>query len=195
MAWSAGVFGKLPRHGDFIRRGMDDAAADGWDAWLSGELERQKGRLGEAFDAAHDGAPCLRFLLRSGPAWRLGAACPSIDAVGRRFFLVVELDGLGEAEALAWGAEAARRLEDVAYQALSEGLDADEVLARTRLAGETLDRLDAAAWAAAGAAAAGSGAWWRGACERAPADHRPGAWLEEGALDMMFVEAVQEVAA
>jgi type VI secretion system protein ImpM len=194
MAWSAGVFGKLPRHGDFIRRGMEDAVADRWDAWLSDELERQRRRLGEAFDATHDVAPCLRFLLRSGENWRLGVVCPSLDAVGRRFFLVVELEGLSDAEALAWGAEAARRLEDVAYQSLSERLDADEVLARARLAAEALDRLDAEAWAAAGARASGNGAWWRGAGERAPAGHRPGAWLEEGVLDMMFVDAVREVA-
>jgi type VI secretion system protein ImpM len=153
MSTRAILFGKLPAHGDFVARGLSDPQRSAWDAWLSAGLEAARHRLGDAFEVAHDAAPPWRFVLQGGPfgsGRRAGAIAPSIDSVGRRFFIMVGADELsrGAGETLASG------MEDLIYQALCERWDAD--------------RLEAAAQAVADAAdnpaesrdAASTERWW-----------------------------------
>ena len=45
-----GLFGKLPSHGDFLRRRTSDAFVDAWDAWLRAHVERPPD--GEALTAS-----------------------------------------------------------------------------------------------------------------------------------------------
>ena len=40
MTVTVGLFGKLPAHGDFVRRGLPGALVDSLDAWLQAELGR-----------------------------------------------------------------------------------------------------------------------------------------------------------
>src|SRR6185295_2077248 len=42
-----GLFGKLPSHGDFLRRRASDAFVDAWDAWLREGLAASREALGE----------------------------------------------------------------------------------------------------------------------------------------------------
>lgn len=126
------LFGKLPRHGDFVARGLDAAAHAAWDRWAAGGLAAAREALGEAFDAAHGSAPAWRFV--DGPgvlgsAWRAGAVAPSIDSVGRSFVIALAADGLSAGQAAAGGEHMAERCEDLIYRSLQEGLSADEAVA------------------------------------------------------------------
>jgi len=109
-----GLFGKLPAHGDFVRRGLPAAFCEPLDAWLTAGVGAARDALGERFDAAWDAAPAWRFALPAGACGTHAAAgvllC-SRDAVGRRFPLVVAV--LGEAD-VAWfaAAEGAARRPD-----------------------------------------------------------------------------------
>lgn len=129
------LFGKLPRHGDFISRGLSADRRIAWDDWLSTALEDSRRRLGEDFPAAHDAAPPWRFVAgpgRFGAAWRAGALAASIDAVGRRFFVVLAADNLGPGQARAHGERLADVMEALIYRAFEGDWDADAAVAAGR---------------------------------------------------------------
>ena len=126
------LFGKLPSRGDFVSRGLDGAALEAWDGWFSAQLESAKTRLGDDFPATHDAAPPWRFVDAPGAfgaGWRAGAFAPSMDSVGRRFFVMAAADHLGPDQA-ASGAAMALAMEDVIYEAFEQGWDADSVIER-----------------------------------------------------------------
>ena len=87
-----GLFGKLPSHGDFLRRRVSDAFMGRWDGWLQQSIAAS---LSEA------GGDWLDLYLTS-PAWRFvcgaqgvtqhclaGVMVPSVDRVGRYYPLTV----------------------------------------------------------------------------------------------------------
>ena len=121
-----GIVGKLPAHGDFVRRGQPVAMLASIDRWLDKEFGAIVGTgtpLDHAVDAldgvrgvfGHGGAPVLTTLIASG------------DAVGRRFPLVATLTGTraGHHAAEAWCAAAAAALAATR----DNGGDADAALA------------------------------------------------------------------
>lgn len=127
------AFGKLPAHGDFVARGLDEPGRAAWDAWASTGLQAARDELGDSFEVAHDQAPAWRFRFgpsRFGVGWRTGAFAPSVDRSGRRFVVVLGVAGAGD-EARA------EALEDVLYRALGEGLAIDGMVeAAADLAGD-----------------------------------------------------------
>ena len=126
------LFGKLPSHGDFVSRNLDPAAREALDGWASAGLEQAREALGEAFEAAHDGAPPWRFVAGPGPlgpSWRAGALAPSIDSAGRRFLVLLAVDGLEPAEAAGAGEALADAMEGLIYGAFEQGMSADAVVA------------------------------------------------------------------
>ncbi len=136
MSPHAAVFGKLPSHGDFVARGMEPAAREAWDGWISEGLARARERLGDGFEAAHDTAPPWRFVDGPGPlgdSWRAGALAASIDRAQRRFVIVAMADGLEAEDAAARGGELAEGMEQAIYDAFAGGWDVD------RLASESED--------------------------------------------------------
>ena len=73
------VFGKLPAHGDFVSRGLSDAAREAWDSWATAALERLRDGHPD-FEDAHDAAAPWRFVAGPstlGPGWRAGALAAS----------------------------------------------------------------------------------------------------------------------
>jgi len=137
MAW---LFGKLPTHGDFVSRGLTPAWRDRLDVWLSAEMVRARDDLGEWFDQAFDSAPPWRVAVPVGnndDRWFGGALSPSVDAVGRRFPLIVAFDTSDAQSAVA----AARQCENAIYRAYDERLTADELC---RSIGELDEATDAA---------------------------------------------------
>jgi type VI secretion system protein ImpM len=127
----AALFGKLPSHGDFVARGLPDTARRAWDDYLSANIETSGARLGVAFAAVHDRAPPWRFVVgpgEMGPRWRAGALAPSIDAAGRRFFIMLCVDDLDAEAAALRGRTIAARLEDSIHLAFANGMDADAVM-------------------------------------------------------------------
>lgn len=87
-----GLYGKMPAHGDFVRRALPGTFVTPWDAWLAAGIAAARDRLGEEFAAAWDSAPAWRFALPAGtcgPDAVAGVMLPSADTVGRRFPLTV----------------------------------------------------------------------------------------------------------
>lgn len=116
-AW---LFGKLPAHGDFIGRGLSPEMREQLDLWLSADLARARARFGD-FDERYRLAPPWAFIDRDpAGAWSGGALCLSVDAVGRRFPILVAVPAAGPGEANTV-ADAAL---DLIFSALGEGWDA-----------------------------------------------------------------------
>jgi type VI secretion system ImpM family protein len=93
---NVGLFGKLPSHGDFLRRRVSDAFVDAWDAWLRECLSESRTALGERWLDVYLTSPAWRFFCAPGacgPAPVIGLMVPSVDRVGRYFplTLVAEL--------------------------------------------------------------------------------------------------------
>ncbi len=87
-----GLFGKLPSHGDFLRRRASDAFVDAWDAWLRDCLAASREALGERWLDVYLTSPAWRFVLAAGtcgPAPVIGLMVPSVDRVGRYYPLTL----------------------------------------------------------------------------------------------------------
>lgn len=153
----AALFGKLPAHGDFVSRALDEAAVTAWDAFFAKGVAEAREALGDDFEAAHDAAPPWRFVQGPGAfgaGWRAGAWAPSMDRAGRRFVIALLAEGAAS-EAVAEAMEAA------IYDGFEAGENADDLLNRAEAA------IEAAASAAAPAPR--TSRWWT----LGGADHRP----------------------
>ena len=87
-----GLFGKLPSHGDFLRRRVPDAFVDAWDSWLRECLPASRNVLGERWLDLYLTSPAWRFICAAGtcgPAPVIGLMVPSVDRVGRYFPLTL----------------------------------------------------------------------------------------------------------
>jgi|HubBroStandDraft_2_1064218.scaffolds.fasta_scaffold62344_2 type VI secretion system ImpM family protein len=176
------LFGKLPRHGDFIARGLDLTACDAWDRWASEGLQAARDALGERFDDAHDRAPPWRFIDgpgRFGQDWRAGALAPSIDAAGRRFMIMLAANGLTPDQAGGGGEAIAEEMEGLIYQAFESGWDADATIDAAR---GPVDRISAGGLAP-------RARWWT----LGGFDHPPA--ILEGGLHRLFEQMLTDGAA
>ena len=127
---TTGLFGKLPAHGDFVRRGLPRSFVSPWDAWLSEGIHAARATLGEDWDAAWEAAPIWRFRLSPGacgPDAVVGVVATSHDMVGRQFPLTLAaiLPGAAIPPPDDWYAA----LEDALPAARAGGLDADALAA------------------------------------------------------------------
>jgi type VI secretion system protein ImpM len=87
-----GLFGKLPSHGDFLRRRVSDAFVDAWDSWLRECLPASRTALGERWLDLYLTSPAWRFVCAAGtcgPLPVIGVMVPSVDRVGRYFPLTL----------------------------------------------------------------------------------------------------------
>ena len=115
------LFGKLPAHGDFLGRGLPGDLRERLDNWLSTELAGARTRFADEFESRYFSAPPWHFVDRD-PAgqWTGGALCPSVDAVGRKFPILLATPAASGECALA----AARITIDLACAAISQGWEA-----------------------------------------------------------------------
>ena len=126
----AGLYGKLPAHGDFVRRVLPRSFVGRWDAWLAAVQSAL-----EKSDAAEDWRRGWRFLLPAGlcgPDAVTGVLLPSRDAAERRFPLTLAMllpVGSGPPPE-EWFAA----LEQAGSAAAAAALDADSLLALLPLA-------------------------------------------------------------
>jgi len=82
----AGLFGKLPARGDFVRENLPRDFTDAWDAWWERGLAGTQQRSREEWIASWLEAPVWRFVLPPGLCGRngvLGLWLPSVDKAGR----------------------------------------------------------------------------------------------------------------
>lgn len=118
-----GLVGKLPAHGDFVRRGGPASILVALDRWLDVELSRAP-ELVDAMDG-------WRFAVRVDGQDVLGTIVASEDAVGRRFPVIATVSTMADDQnAEAWCAQASgvlarERHADAAIAALSTPAKAD----------------------------------------------------------------------
>ena len=87
-----GFYGKLPSHGDFLRRRTSDAFVSAWDSWLQDAFSASRASLGDRWLDVYLTAPVWRFAGAAqacGPQTIAGVMVPSVDRVGRYFPLTV----------------------------------------------------------------------------------------------------------
>lgn len=87
-----GFYGKLPSHGDFLTRRVEEGFQDAWDSWLQRSLACSQSDLGERWLDCYLTSPMWRFFLSdgiAGPMSYAGVLLPSVDRVGRYFPLTV----------------------------------------------------------------------------------------------------------
>lgn len=87
-----GLYGKLPSHGDFLRRRVNDEFIAVWDAWLQGCVAQSRSALGEHWLNVYLTSPVWRFYCDAGVCGNTayaGLMIPSVDRVGRYFPLTL----------------------------------------------------------------------------------------------------------
>jgi type VI secretion system protein ImpM len=107
---AAGVVGKLPAHGDFVRRGNDVALIGRLDRWLADELGRVDP---DVLDERLAALPGWRFLLTGRGSSTVGVMMASSDSVGRIFPVIgfgAAPVGTATSQARNWCAQAAETL-------------------------------------------------------------------------------------
>jgi len=128
-----GFYGKLPSHGDFLRRRVSDAFVDAWDDWLGESLAASRSALGQRWLDIYLTSPAWRFVCGAGacgPLPVVGLMAPSVDRVGRYFPLTLvsevpaDVSLLGAPTAAAAFFERAERL--VIDTLAAEDVDFDE---------------------------------------------------------------------
>jgi type VI secretion system protein ImpM len=146
---SVGFFGKLPSHGDFIRRGIPEAFVNLWDTWLQQCMVESRARLGDDWLKIYLTSPVWRFVLCDGvvsAATFAGILIPSVDSVGRYFPLtvVVELPASVPPMALTiHGRQWFRTVESIALGALeAHEFDLDQFDAALQASGEELQGVE-----------------------------------------------------
>lgn len=114
-----GLYGKLPTHGDFLRRRVADDFIAAWDPWLQHCIAESRAVLGEQWLSIYLTSPVWRFALGPHVCGALPAAgllVPSVDRVGRYFPLTlvwptpIELSTLEVAVHFQHGFQCAERL-------------------------------------------------------------------------------------
>jgi type VI secretion system protein ImpM len=123
-----GLYGKLPSHGDFLRRRTSDAFVTVWDAWLQDCMAASRAALGNRWLDVYLTSPAWRFTGEAGicgPTPVLGLMVPSVDRVGRYFPLTIVAEVPPDAGLLA--VTAAAPFFDKAERLVIETLEAEHV--------------------------------------------------------------------
>jgi len=88
----AGIFGKLPTHGDFVTRSLPVGFIEPWDLWLQHAISDSRDQLCDDWLEIYLTSPIWRFVLSPSvvnqSAWA-GMLMPSVDRVGRYFPLTL----------------------------------------------------------------------------------------------------------
>ena len=124
-----GLYGKLPSHGDFLRRRTSDAFVDVWDRWLQECVATSRSALADRWLELYLTSPVWRFAFAAGvcgTAPVLGLMVPSVDRVGRYFPLTLVAELPPDVNVLNAATTATPFFQD-AEQLLVETLEAEEV--------------------------------------------------------------------
>jgi type VI secretion system protein ImpM len=87
-----GFYGKLPSHGDFLRRRVSDGFVGAWDRWLQEGMAATRTALGDRWLEVYLTSPVWRFACAAGacgPRPVVGVMAPSVDRVGRYFPMTI----------------------------------------------------------------------------------------------------------
>jgi type VI secretion system protein ImpM len=127
---SVGFFGKLPSHGDFIRRRVSDTFVEAFDAWLQACLLDSQTTMGKRqWLDLYLTSPSWRFAFAAGvcgPGPVFGLLAPSVDSAGRYFPIAVVAELPQHAKVLTTAVRSARFFAK-AEQLVVETLAAERV--------------------------------------------------------------------
>src|SRR5690349_9150235 len=124
-----GFYGKLPSHGDFLRRRVSDAFVDAWDAWLRECIAASRTTLGPRWLDVYLTSPAWRFACAAGACGSapvIGVVAPSVDQVGRYFPLTLVADLPADVN-LITAASSSERFLDAAERLVIETLATERV--------------------------------------------------------------------
>jgi type VI secretion system protein ImpM len=130
LVLEVGFYGKLPSHGDFLRRRVSDAFVGVWDGWLQECLAASRSSLGDRWLDVYLTSPVWRFACASGicgPAPVIGVMVPSVDRVGRYFPLTLVAELPPETPQLLTAVIRAQRFFDAAESLVIETLELEHV--------------------------------------------------------------------
>ena len=143
-----GLYGKLPSHGDFLRRRVSDGFVGAWDGWLQDSLAASRLALADKWLDVYLTSPAWRFACAAGAAGEapvVGVMAPSVDRVGRYFPLTVaaELpDGADPVTAATRASAFFEATERLVIETLAaDRVDFDEFDEQVVRLGESLDCL------------------------------------------------------
>jgi type VI secretion system protein ImpM len=146
---NVGFFGKLPSHGDFIRRSIPETFVNPWDLWLQRCMLETQERLSGDWLKIYLTSPVWRFVLCDGvigAATFAGILVPSVDSVGRYFPLTIAAELPASLPPMALTIQARqwfRTVETLALDALeAESFDLEEFDAALRASGNELQRVE-----------------------------------------------------
>ncbi len=124
-----GFYGKLPSHGDFLRRRVANDFVDAWDGWLQEFFAASRAALGNRWLDVYLTSPAWRFACAAGTfgaAPVVGLMVPSVDRVGRYFHLTLVAALAPDADVVA-AATALDGFFDRAERLAIETLEAERV--------------------------------------------------------------------
>ncbi|MGH9350096.1 MAG: type VI secretion system-associated protein TagF [Vicinamibacterales bacterium] len=124
-----GFYGKLPSHGDFLRRRVADAFVGVWDGWLQDCLAASREALADRWLDVYLTSPAWRFGCAPGACGPLpvaGVLVPSVDRVGRYFPLTIVAE-LPDSTSLVTTATQAGAFFDLAERLLIQTLESEHV--------------------------------------------------------------------
>ncbi len=124
-----GFYGKLPTHGDFLRRRVSDAFVGVWDGWLQACIASSREALGDRWLNVYLTSPAWRFVCAPGACGRaavIGLMVPSVDRVGRYFPLTLVAELPPGADLITIASDSAPFFER-AEQLVIETLEAEHV--------------------------------------------------------------------
>jgi type VI secretion system ImpM family protein len=124
------VFGKTPRMGDFLRVGSGGPAGEALEQWVEQGLGHAEAKRGAGWPPAYNSGATYAFIFHPPRAANVrevlvGVMKPSVDAVGRRFPLVVYARGLPRT--FSWPHAIPMALGDFFDSAATLLLEADSV--------------------------------------------------------------------
>jgi type VI secretion system ImpM family protein len=130
LVLEVGFYGKLPSHGDFLRRRVSDAFVGVWDGWLQECLTASRTSLGDRWLDVYLTSPVWRFACAKGicgAAPVIGVMVPSVDRVGRYFPLTLVAELPPETPQLLTGVVRAQPFFDGAERLVIETLESEHV--------------------------------------------------------------------
>jgi type VI secretion system protein ImpM len=183
----AGLFGKLPARGDFVRENLPRDFTDSWDAWWQRGLAETQRLPRDEWIAAWLEAPVWRFLLPPGLCGRngvLGIWLPSVDKAGRYSPLTIAATAPGDwAPCLGAMTSFLAAAEDAGRDALEHDLAPADLLQRIQH-----DLIAADAPAPAPDLAPGRAAWWTEGGPRVAPRLETGTALPEGSRFAVLID-------
>ena len=130
----AGVYGKLPAHGDFIQRNLPSAFVRQWDVWLQHFVAGAKEKIGADWLDVYLTSPIWRFALSHGVIdegrWA-GILMPSVDQVGRYFPFTIAVrlpDDQNPMEFMALQTSWYTAIEELGLRALNDEIALDDLV-------------------------------------------------------------------